>query len=102
LLSNESGAEPKGKHPAILVAKLCGELSLCDEVLTPDSSRFWPAATWNPGGPQLSYDKQFVRDYLETLSWNKQPPAPQLPPNIIDKTSVKYLEAYHALTGKQL
>ncbi len=79
-----------------------GELSLCDEVLTPDSSRFWPAATWNPGGPQLSYDKQFVRDYLETLSWNKQPPAPQLPPNIIDKTSVKYLEAYHALTGKQL
>ena len=79
-----------------------GELSLCDEVLTPDSSRFWPAETWKPGGPQQSYDKQFVRDYLETLPWAKQPPAPDLPPNIIEKTSVKYLEAYYALTGKRL
>ncbi len=79
-----------------------GELALCDEVLTPDSSRFWPAARWSPGGPQVSYDKQFVRDYLETLSWDKRPPAPHLPANIIEKTSVKYLEAYFALTGKQL
>jgi phosphoribosylaminoimidazole-succinocarboxamide synthase len=79
-----------------------GTLSLCDEVLTPDSSRFWPAETWKPGGPQVSYDKQFVRDYLETLPWNKQPPAPHLPPNIIDKTSVKYLEAYSGLTGREL
>jgi phosphoribosylaminoimidazole-succinocarboxamide synthase len=79
-----------------------GKLSLCDEVLTPDSSRFWPAATWKPGGPQISYDKQFVRDYLETLSWDKQPPAPHLPANIIDKTSVKYLEAFSALTGERL
>jgi phosphoribosylaminoimidazole-succinocarboxamide synthase len=79
-----------------------GELALCDEVLTPDSSRFWPAARWSPGGPQVSYDKQFVRDYLETLSWDKQPPAPHLPANIIEKTSVKYLEAFFALTGKQL
>jgi phosphoribosylaminoimidazole-succinocarboxamide synthase len=79
-----------------------GELALCDEVLTPDSSRFWPADTWRPGGPQVSYDKQFVRDYLETLAWDKQPPAPHLPANIIEKTSVKYLEAFFALTGKQL
>jgi phosphoribosylaminoimidazole-succinocarboxamide synthase len=79
-----------------------GELALCDEVLTPDSSRFWPAARWSPGGSQVSYDKQFVRDYLETLSWDKQPPAPHLPANIIEKTSVKYLEAYFALTGRQL
>jgi phosphoribosylaminoimidazole-succinocarboxamide synthase len=79
-----------------------GELALCDEVLTPDSSRFWPTETWRPGGPQVSYDKQFVRDYLETLSWDKKPPAPHLPANIIEKTSVKYLEAYFALTGRQL
>ncbi len=79
-----------------------GELALCDEVLTPDSSRFWPAATWQPGGPQPSYDKQFVRDYLETLDWNKQAPAPHLPPNVIAQTSVKYVEAYHALTGRSL
>ncbi len=79
-----------------------GELVLCDEVLTPDSSRFWSAESWNPGGPQQSYDKQFVRDYLETLDWNKQPPAPRLPPNIIEKTSVKYVEAYRALTERSL
>jgi phosphoribosylaminoimidazole-succinocarboxamide synthase len=79
-----------------------GALTLCDEALTPDSSRFWPAATWKPGGPQQSYDKQFVRDYLETLEWDKQPPAPHLPANVIERTSVKYLEAYHALTGRTL
>lgn len=79
-----------------------GELSLCDEVLTPDSSRFWPADTWKPGGPQPSYDKQFVRDYLETLDWDKQPPAPYLPANVIERTTVKYLEAYRVLTGRLL
>jgi phosphoribosylaminoimidazole-succinocarboxamide synthase len=81
---------------------ISGELALCDEVLTPDSSRFWPAETWNPGGPQQSYDKQFVRDYLETLDWDKRPPAPPLPANIIEKTSVKYVEAYRVLTEKSL
>ena len=79
-----------------------GVLSLCDEVLTPDSSRFWPVETWQPGGPQQSYDKQFVRDYLETLDWDKQYPGPHLPGNVIEKTSVKYLEAYHVLTGVEL
>jgi len=79
-----------------------GKLALCDEVLTPDSSRFWPADSWKPGGPQVSFDKQFVRDYLETLPWAKQPPAPHLPANIIHQTSVKYLEAYQTLTGKRL
>jgi phosphoribosylaminoimidazole-succinocarboxamide synthase len=79
-----------------------GVLALCDEVLTPDSSRFWPMETWKPGAPQESYDKQFVRDYLETLDWNKQPPAPRLPENVIERTSVKYLEAYHVLTGRTL
>jgi phosphoribosylaminoimidazole-succinocarboxamide synthase len=75
---------------------------LGDEVLTPDSSRFWPRDSYAPGGPQMSYDKQFVRDYLETLTWNKQPPAPPLPPEVIRKTSEKYREAYHALTGRRL
>ncbi len=79
-----------------------GEICLCDEVLTPDSSRFWPAESWHPGGPQQSYDKQFVRDYLETLDWNKQPPPPHLPQNIVEQTSVKYVEAYQALTEKTL
>jgi len=71
-------------------------------VLTPDSSRFWPASQYAPGGPQPSYDKQFVRDYLESIRWNKQPPAPALPPDVIARTSEKYHEAYHALTGKHL
>ena len=79
-----------------------GTLVLADEVLTPDSSRWWPADTWKPGGPQPSFDKQFVRDYLETLPWNKQPPAPTLPANVIAKTSAKYQEAYWKLTGKTL
>jgi phosphoribosylaminoimidazole-succinocarboxamide synthase len=78
------------------------ELVLADEVLTPDSSRYWPADRYAPGGPQLSFDKQFVRDYLETLSWNKQPPAPALPPEIAEKTKQKYLEAYERLTGHPL
>jgi phosphoribosylaminoimidazole-succinocarboxamide synthase len=78
------------------------ELTLADEALTPDSSRYWPATSYKPGGPQLSFDKQFVRDYLETLDWNKQPPAPALPEEVIAKTSGKYREAYRLLTGKEL
>jgi phosphoribosylaminoimidazole-succinocarboxamide synthase len=76
-----------------------GEITLGDEVLTPDSSRYWPAATYAPGGPQRSFDKQFVRDYLETLDWNKQPPAPPLPEDVILKTAAKYREAYQTLTS---
>ncbi|HWE51095.1 MAG TPA: phosphoribosylaminoimidazolesuccinocarboxamide synthase [Bryobacteraceae bacterium] len=79
-----------------------GKLLLADEVLTPDSSRFWPRDTYSPGGPQKSFDKQFVRDYLETLDWNKQPPAPPLPDDVIEKTSMKYTEAYKRLTGRDL
>jgi len=78
------------------------ELVLADEVLTPDSSRFWPAASYQPGGPQLSYDKQFVRDYLESIRWNKQPPAPALPADVAGRTADKYREAYRLLTGKSL
>lgn len=79
-----------------------GELILADEVLTPDSSRFWPAAGYRPGGPQPSFDKQYVRDYLESIRWNKQPPAPSLPEQVVRNTSAKYLEAYRLLTGKSL
>ncbi len=78
------------------------ELILGDEVLTPDSSRFWPAETYRPGGPQFSYDKQFVRDYLESIRWNKQPPAPVLPDEVAARTSEKYRQAYRALTGREL
>jgi len=78
------------------------ELVLGDEVLTPDSSRFWPADTYKPGGAQFSYDKQFVRDYLESIGWNKQPPAPTLPEDVAAKTSEKYRQAYSALTGREL
>jgi phosphoribosylaminoimidazole-succinocarboxamide synthase len=76
-----------------------GRLVLIDEVLTPDSSRFWPADTWQPGSSPPSFDKQFVRDYLETLDWNKQAPGPQLPAAIIQKTSDKYREALRRLTS---
>jgi phosphoribosylaminoimidazole-succinocarboxamide synthase len=79
-----------------------GQLVLADEVLTPDSSRFWPKETYSPGGAQPSYDKQFVRDYLETLDWDKRPPAPPLPDEIAEKTSAKYVQAYRALTGRDL
>jgi phosphoribosylaminoimidazole-succinocarboxamide synthase len=78
------------------------ELVLGDEVLTPDSSRFWPADSYRPGGPQFSYDKQYVRDYLESIHWDKQPPAPPLPGEVAGKTSEKYRQAYHVLTGKEL
>jgi phosphoribosylaminoimidazole-succinocarboxamide synthase len=77
-----------------------GEIILADEVLTPDSSRFWPLDSYSPGGPQPSYDKQYVRDYLESIAWNKQPPAPALPDEVARRTSEKYKEAYRALTGK--
>ncbi len=79
-----------------------GEIILADEVLTPDSSRFWPAETYSPGGAQPSYDKQFVRDYLESIRWNKQPPAPALPEDVARRTSEKYKEAYRTLAGKSL
>jgi phosphoribosylaminoimidazole-succinocarboxamide synthase len=78
------------------------QLILGDEVLTPDSSRFWPADTYRPGGPQFSYDKQFVRDYLESIHWNKQPPAPGLPEEVAARTSEKYRQAYEVLTGRTL
>lgn len=79
-----------------------GRITLVDEALTPDSSRFWPAEGWKPGGPQPSYDKQFVRDYLESIRWNKQPPAPVLPDDVVGRTSDKYVEAYRLLTGHEL
>jgi len=81
---------------------IAGEIVLADEVLTPDSSRFWPRDGYAPGGPQPSFDKQFVRDYLETLTWNKQPPAPQLPDSVVERTSAKYQEAFRLLTGRAL
>ncbi|HOK77470.1 MAG TPA: phosphoribosylaminoimidazolesuccinocarboxamide synthase [Verrucomicrobiota bacterium] len=79
-----------------------GQLILIDEVLTPDSSRFWPADTYEPGRSQASFDKQFVRDYLESINWNKTPPAPPLPPDVVVRTQQKYIEAYERLTGRPL
>ena len=79
-----------------------GQLVLIDEVLTPDSSRFWPKAPYAPGRSQPSYDKQFVRDYLEAISWNKQPPVPSLPDDVVARTRAKYLEAFRLLTGREL
>jgi phosphoribosylaminoimidazole-succinocarboxamide synthase len=98
-------AEPRG----IIVADtkfefglLNDELIWIDEALTPDSSRFWPAAHYSPGGPQASFDKQFVRDYLERTRWPKTPPGPELPPEVVDATREKYREAYRILTGREL
>jgi phosphoribosylaminoimidazole-succinocarboxamide synthase len=79
-----------------------GELILIDEVLTPDSSRFWPLDEYRPGGPQKSFDKQFLRDYLLSINWPKKPPPPELPEDIIKKTHEKYLEALKRLTGQDL
>ena len=79
-----------------------GQLVLADEVLTPDSSRYWPADKYKAGGPQFSFDKQYVRDYLETLAWDKRPPAPSLPETVIRKTSEKYQEAFSRITGHTL
>ena len=98
-------AEPRG----ILLADtkfefgiLNDELMWIDEALTPDSSRFWPAAQYQPGGPQPSFDKQFVRDYLESIRWPKTPPGPELPQQVVEATRAKYREAYRILTGKEL
>jgi len=82
--------------------RIAGQIVLADEVLTPDSSRFWEAAQWKPGGAQPSFDKQFVRDYLEQIRWNKQEPAPALPAEVADRTLAKYLEAFRRLTGRGL
>jgi phosphoribosylaminoimidazole-succinocarboxamide synthase len=79
-----------------------GKLILIDEVLTPDSSRFWPADQYASGKSQPSFDKQFVRDYLETLDWDKTPPGPRLPDDVVSRTTAKYLEAYEKLTGRKL
>jgi phosphoribosylaminoimidazole-succinocarboxamide synthase len=79
-----------------------GQVILVDEALTPDSSRFWPKQAYEPGRSQQSFDKQYLRDYLETLDWNKQPPAPKLPETVITQTSEKYIEAYGLLTGRSI
>ncbi len=79
-----------------------GKVILIDELLTPDSSRFWPRDEYEPGRPQKSFDKQFVRDYLESIGWGKEPPAPELPKEIVEKTSEKYLTAYRLITGKEI
>lgn len=79
-----------------------GQITIVDEMLTPDSSRFWPADRYSPGKPQPSFDKQFVRDYLERIGWNKQPPAPELPHDVVNATSSKYREALRILTGRDL
>jgi len=79
-----------------------GDVILIDEMLTPDSSRFWPKDTYHPGGAQPSFDKQFVRDYLERIRWNKQPPVPSLPDDVVLKTREKYVEAFRRLTGREL
>jgi phosphoribosylaminoimidazole-succinocarboxamide synthase len=78
------------------------ELILIDEVMTPDSSRYWPKDTYRPGGPQPSFDKQYVRDYLESIKWNKQPPVPSLPADVVANTRAKYLDAFGRLTGREL
>jgi phosphoribosylaminoimidazole-succinocarboxamide synthase len=79
-----------------------GELILIDEMMTPDSSRYWPKDTYSPGGPQQSFDKQYVRDYLESIKWNKQPPVPSLPDDVVQNTRAKYLDAFRRLTGREL
>lgn len=79
-----------------------GELLVIDEMMTPDSSRYWPKDTYAPGGPQKSFDKQYVRDYLESIKWNKQPPVPSLPDDVVQNTRAKYLDAYRRLTGREL
>ncbi len=98
-------AEPRG----IIIADtkfefglVNGELMWIDEAITPDSSRFWPAAQYRPGGPQPSFDKQFVRDYLERIQWPKTPPGPELPPEVVSATRAKYREAFRILTGREL
>jgi phosphoribosylaminoimidazole-succinocarboxamide synthase len=94
----EFGIVPADKRPG----RQEDRIILIDEVLTPDSSRFWPRDGYKPGGAQPSFDKQFVRDYLESIKWNKQPPVPSLPESVIERTREKYLEAYRRLTGKEI
>ena len=101
-------ASKKAEEKGIIIADtkfefgfLGNEIILVDELLTPDSSRLWPVDTYSSGGPQKSFDKQFVRDYLIGINWNKQPPAPMLPEKIISETSAKYIEAYEKITGKK-
>jgi phosphoribosylaminoimidazole-succinocarboxamide synthase len=79
-----------------------GDVLLIDEVMTPDSSRYWPRDQYTPGRPQVSFDKQFVRDYLEQIRWNKQPPVPTLPDDVVARTRDKYIEAYRRLAGREL
>lgn len=79
---------------------LDGRVVLIDEVLTPDSSRFWPAASYHPGGPQQSFDKQYVRDWLDSAGWDHSPPPPELPPDVVEATRGRYLEAYERITGR--
>jgi phosphoribosylaminoimidazole-succinocarboxamide synthase len=104
-----SRAEEHAEEQGLILAdtkfefgRIPGGIILTDEVLTPDSSRFWEGATWKPGGAQPSFDKQFVRDYLESIHWNKQAPAPSLPDEVVERTQTKYLEAFRRLTGRDL
>ena len=95
-------ADTKFEFGRVLDGPDKGEIILIDEVLTPDSSRFWPRDAYAPGGPQPSFDKQFVRDYLESIRWNKQPPVPALPDDVIQKTREKYVQAFRLLSGLEL
>ena len=95
-------ADTKFEFGRILDGPGEGDIILIDEVLTPDSSRFWPRDLYMPGGPQPSFDKQFVRDYLESIQWNKQPPVPSLPDEVIQKTREKYVQAFQLLSGLEL
>lgn len=108
-LSIYSRAASYARDKGIIIAdtkfefgKFDGGIILIDEALTPDSSRFWPSESYTPGRPQQSFDKQYVRDYLETLEWDKSPPGPKLPQEVMEHTSEKYLEAYRLLTGREL
>ena len=102
------GAEYAAERGAILVdtkfefGLIDGKIVLADEALTPDSSRYWPSAGWQPGRAQESWDKQFVRDWLEKIAWNKQPPVPELPPEIVEGTRQRYLEIFRILTGRDI
>lgn len=95
-------ADTKFEFGRLTDSRGTGEIILIDEVLTPDSSRFWARDLYAPGGPQPSFDKQFVRDYLEAIRWNKHPPVPSLPDDVVDKTREKYLQAFRLLTGLEL
>jgi phosphoribosylaminoimidazole-succinocarboxamide synthase len=95
-------ADTKFEFGRVLDGPNKDEIILIDEALTPDSSRFWPRDIYTPGGPQPSFDKQFVRDYLESIRWNKQPPVPTLPDDVIEKTREKYIQAFRLLSGLEL